>query len=188
MRVPQGGYADRNDMPRMRGMLQEEEEMAIQQRALLNDELSVAIPGGFHVMDGAEEQRVFMENARDRWAIWNTHRHIIISIMWNESNKLVSKFVNTKDLIKRIENKAHKSYKANDYQCGEIYETQLCGEPAHGLCYEYVIQDVGQVSEVLVFKHETCCYTIYYYARKDDAEESRKVFQELLDSLELTEE
>ena len=155
------------------------------QKALLNDELSVGIPFGFHVMDHGEEIRVFKEEAADRWAIWDTSRHIIVSVMWHVSNKFLVKFANTKDLVKRVEKQARKAYHANGYQAGEPYETQVCGEQASAISYEYEMQGVGQVSEVLVFKHGACCYTVYYYARKSAAKKSRKVFQEILDSMEL---
>lgn len=155
------------------------------QTALLNDELSVGIPNGFHVMDREEELRVFADNMADRWAIWDTHRRIIISVMWHVSNRFLVRFASTKDLIQRVEKKARKAYQANGYQAGEPYETQVCGTDAHAIRYEYEMGGVAQVSEVLIFKHEASCYTVYYYARKDAATKSRKVFQQVLDSMEL---
>ena len=155
------------------------------QTALLNDELSVGIPIGFHVMDREEEMRVFQDLTDDRWAIWDTHRHIIISIMWHVSNKFLVRFASTKDLIQRVEKKASKAYRANGYQAGEPYETQVCGTDGHAIRYEYEIGGVAQVSEVHIFKHEASCYTVYYYARKDAERKSRKVFQQVLDSMRL---
>ena len=158
---------------------------AAMQTALLNDELSVGIPNGFHVMDHGEEIRVFQEHTEDRWAIWDTQRRIIISVMWHVSNKFLVRFASTKDLIQRVEKKARKAYAASGYQAGEPYETQVCGTQAHAIRYEYEIGGVAQVSEVLIFKHETSCYTVYYYARKNAERKSRKVFQQVLDSMEL---
>ena len=151
--------------------------------AVINDKMTVTYPKGFHVMDEAERKKVFPVADENRWAIWDTQRHIIIAIQWHKAPALLSKIVDTKSLAKRIEDKARKSYRNNGYQGGELFERTIGGEQAWGVSFEYEISGTKQVAEAYVLKHDGYTYSIYYYAAKDRATASKRILVGVLDSL-----
>lgn len=148
----------------------------------INGKLSISYPESFHVMDEAEQTRVFLEDASNRWGIWDTDQHIIIALMWNTSNGVFAKLSNPKDQVKRAEAKARKTYKANGYRCLGFSETLVADRNAHAVSFEYQIQGVDQVATIVVFQEKATCYFTYFYARKENAEASRKVLDEVLAS------
>ena len=156
----------------------------------LNGELCLSYPDGFHVLDADEMARVFPNDGPNRWGIWDTERHMIVSVQWHESNVLLAGLVSTKDLARRVAAEAGKAYKSNDYEVGELYQTTLCGEEAWGVSFRYEVSGVYQIAYAIVFKHvvETtnCTYTLSFFEREENAEASEQVFRALLDSLRLT--
>ena len=153
----------------------------------LNDALSITYPKGFHVMDEAEEVMVFQQKLPERWAIWDTKRHIIINVQWHRAHGLLLKVADPKDLAKRIGRIARKTYRKLDYRDETLFETEVCGRKAAGIRYAFTIDGVSQVSEAIVFKGASCSYTIYYTAREANDTASHKVFDRILASLSLDE-
>lgn len=153
--------------------------------AVLNGELSVTYPESFHVMDAKEMAGVFLDDASDRWAIWDTDAHVIVAVMWHESGKFVSKLAGVKSLAERVEKHAAKAYKNAGYSCKGYRSFELCGQEACAVDFEYQVQGVQQLASVAVFKHEGCSYTIYSYVRKENAAEAQLLVNTLLDSLKL---
>lgn len=157
--------------------------------ALPNDHLHVAYPESFRVLNAEEASKVLLSNDADRWAIRDDNAHIIIAITWHESRAgLLQKLASTKDLAKRVQRKAHDvARKAEGSTVGELRQSQICGEEAWGFDCAYEVQGARQVSQTWVFKlpkgKASCCYTIYFYAREDSAEASRKVLDEIIASM-----
>ena len=155
-------------------------------RALIHDELSLSYPDGFHEMDRAEMKRLYQDDNPDRWGIWDQERHIIIAVLWHDTNAFLSALASAKDVAKTTEKRLKRGMKSHGYQFGGFYQTELCGQEAHGFRYSYHIGDVVQTAEALVLKRKTTCYTIYYYAREELAPVSRPVFESILQSMKLT--
>lgn len=153
--------------------------------ALINGGLSISYPDGFHVMDDAEQARIFLEEAPNRWGIWDTGRHIIIALMWNTSSGFLAKLSSPKSQAERVEARARKAYKAAGYRCLGFSETQVAGRDAHAVRFEYQVQGVQQVAEVAVFNDKATYYFVYGYLRKENAEVGDAVLDEVLASIRL---
>lgn len=156
--------------------------------ALLNNELAVSYPDGFHVMDEEDLKRVFLDAAPDRWGIWDRERHVIIALQWHESHPaFLRKIVSAKDLAKRAEAATHKAYKQMGYLGGSLFERNLCGEEAWGYRFESVVQGAPQVGEVDVFlrarERGNCAYTAYFQASRENAAAHYALFEEFLASM-----
>lgn len=157
--------------------------------ALLNNQLHVSYPATFEVMNAEEAAKTFMSDVPNRWAIRDDNAHIIVAITWHESRAgLLQKLASTKDLAKRAEHKARSAIRSGGSQSvSELRQSQICGEEAWGFDYAYEVQGVRQVSEVQLFKHAvgkvSCCYTIYYYARQENAQRSHEVLDQIIASL-----
>ena len=154
-------------------------------QTLIHNELSLSWPDGFHEMDRDEMKGLYQDDNPDRWGIWDQERHIIITVFWHDSNAILAALAGPKDVAKSTEKQLKKGLKKHAYQFGGFYQTELCGQGAHGFRYSYQIGDVTQAAEVLVLKRKNTCYTIYYYAREELAAASRPVFEDVLRSMRL---
>ena len=153
-------------------------------QTLVNGELSVAYPDGFRVMDSDELKRVFGDNIIERWAIWDEERHIIFAVAWHRSNAFVVKLASAKELARRIEKAARKSYKATgSYGGGKLFKTTICGQDTWGTSFSYEMQGIAHVGEVLAAKHGACVYNIHAYMRANMQEESRNVLDKMYASM-----
>ena len=153
--------------------------------ALIHNELSLSYPDGFHEMDPEEMKRLYQDDNPDRWGIWDQERHIIVAVLWHDSNAFLAALAGAKDVAKSTEKRLKKGLKNHGYQFGGFYQADLCGRDAWGLRYSYHIGDVVQASEALVLKRKSTCYTIYYYAREELDQISRPVFESILRSIRL---
>ena len=152
---------------------------------VINGELTVSFPDGFHEMDATEQKKVFLGDAPNRWAIWDTQAHIILCITWHVSGKLLSKLASERDVLERTRKQVRKSYKTNPYREYEGFSTQVCGQRACGFAFDHVIEGVSQGAEIIVFKHGTSCYTVSYFSRKENESANHVVFEGILNSMHL---
>ena len=51
---------------------------------IINNEISIGIPDGFHVMSEEELTKVYVTKDPKRWGIWDNDRHVIISVLWQD--------------------------------------------------------------------------------------------------------
>ena len=157
--------------------------------AVLNDHLRVAFPESFRVMSTEETSQALSLKDATCWGIRDDEAHIVLAMTWHESRAgMLQKLASTKDLAKRIQRKSRNSTRrAEQSEVGELERAQICGEEAWGFACAYAVQGVRQVSEAWVFKLPkgamSCCYTIYFFAREDNAPASRKVLDEIIASL-----
>lgn len=155
-------------------------------RALVNGELSVIYPKGFVEMSEAELLLAYQTPNPDRWGIWDKRHHIIVAVLYHVTkSRFLARMVSTRSLAERVERATRKAYRDKGYQSKGFFEMRLCGSEAHGFAYEYEQDGVAQVGEAIVFQHGTCCYTLYYYARQSNREASHRVFEDILDSLDI---
>ncbi|MBQ3404308.1 MAG: hypothetical protein IJG63_02680 [Oscillospiraceae bacterium] len=156
-------------------------------KALINNELSLSYPDGFQLMDREELKNAYLDDNPDRWGIRDGERHGLISVWWHESGQMLSSFARhfggVKSIAKSIEAKLRKGFRRNNYKFGGFFPTQLCGEEAHGLRYEYSVGDIAQYAETIVVQHKNRCYTVYYYARKDGDPSNHRLFEDILSSM-----
>ena len=157
--------------------------------ALINGGLVLTHDDGISVMSKKEALAVFHTFNPSQWAAHDPERRIVIAIEWQAQRiPFLSAFVTTsaKDVAQRVEEQARKSYKLG-YSGGELYTRELCGTESWGFRYEYLVQGVEQVGQVDVvtqqLKKGSCCYTIYFHSRKEDAEENYARHEAMLASM-----
>lgn len=157
--------------------------------AVLNDHLRAAFPESFRVMSTEETSQALSLKDAACWGIRDDGAHIILALTWHESRAgMLQKLASTKDLAKRIQHKARNAARRDKQsKVGELEKAHICGEEAWGLACAYEAQGNRYISEAWVFKLPkgtmSCCYTIYFYAREDNATASRKVLDEVIASL-----
>ena len=154
-------------------------------QALIHSQLSLSYPDGFREMDQEEMKRLYQDDNPDRWGIWDQERHIILTVLWHDSNVFLSALASAKDVAKSTEKQLKRGMKNHCYQFGGFFQTELSGQEAHGFRYSYHIGDIVQTAEALVLKRKNTCYTIYYYTREELDLVSRPVFERILRSIRL---
>lgn len=153
--------------------------------AAINGELSLSYPDSFHVMDADEMTQAFSVASPQMWAIWDTENHMIVSVVWQNSNKLIAGLASTKSLIERVEKSTAKTYRADGYTMDGYFTTSVCGNDAMGFRYSYTRFDVEQAGEVLLFKHGAACYTVYCVERAELAEQTHALFDGIVSSMSI---
>ncbi|MDO4806625.1 MAG: hypothetical protein Q4A07_05190 [Coriobacteriales bacterium] len=147
--------------------------------------LSIELPDGFELMSSDLLQSIYGMEYMQMWGARDEGRHVAVTIIWKDSNALVSKLASQKALAKRVEKALAKAYRHKGYRVGNLFETNVAQRDTHGFAYACQIEGIPHECEVLVFKDGGRCYTLYYYAREECAQKNRSVYESMLASLSL---
>ena len=154
--------------------------------AQLHGGLAATYPDGFCEMDAAQLREAFLDDNPNRWGIRDTDRHIMLSIFWHDSNRLIAGLASVKSLAERTRKLSEKAYAPYGYRFNGAFPAQIAGVEASGFAYEYTLAGVEQFAETIVFKNGKTCYTLYYFTQKELASENRAVLEGILSSLSLS--
>ncbi|MBO7673716.1 MAG: hypothetical protein J6S63_01750 [Atopobiaceae bacterium] len=124
--------------------------------------------------------------------MWGGHdesKHLLLCVMWKDSNKVLTKLVSAKSYVKQVNKtfaKRHRD-KVRDYRCDGFFSRTVTGadKEAHGFRFYYVIDGVPQSGEVLAFMRGARCYTLCYYTRTETQDQNRPTYEAFVDSLEV---
>lgn len=150
---------------------------------IINGELSISLPAGFDKMSSDDFRRSFGEVVDSPCGFWDKERHVIFVITWNRSNKFVRRLTTTKTIAKQAEKRLAKANKHQDFHSDGLFAVQVAGEKAHGVRYDYTAGTIPHNAETIVFFHDACCYTLYYYTREEGARENQAIHDTVLSSL-----
>lgn len=153
------------------------------QAAFLHNELHLEYPEVFHVMSEEEQLKAYVDNNPNRWCIRDSERHIMISVFWHDSNKLLVKLTSAKSLAKRAESHSKRAYKKYGYALLGFFSREVAGTETEGFQYEYTLNGKELVGKTIVLKHGSTCYMLYWYAPKSEEGPSAELFDEFLSSL-----
>ena len=70
---------------------------------IINNELEISWPEGFHRMNEAELRKAFKDNNPNRWGIMDEERHMMITVLWNRTNMLSAMTVGPKTVAYSVE-------------------------------------------------------------------------------------
>lgn len=149
---------------------------------LLNNELNLTYPDGFHEM-GKEElsRQTFYDTAPD-WSISDPDRHMVIAISWKRTNGLLAKLLNTKDMAVKMEAKIKVPMQQYGYRLEGFVAREPGGRRGDGYRYVYEVQDTGMSGESIYLKNGNTFYYIHSYYRTSLKEDSLAVLDGIFDS------
>lgn len=150
---------------------------------IINNELEISWPEGFHRMSERELRKAFKDNNPNRWGIMDEQRHMMITVLWNRTNMLSAMTVGPKTVAYSVEHKIKTSFDKSSYHFKSYFPKKVSGRNAYGFRYEYMMDNVVQLGEVLVTQNVNCYYTIYTYALKVNKQDARKVIDSIFKSL-----
>lgn len=150
---------------------------------LINDELALTYPEGFRLMERGELEHAFALEYPDMWGIRDEERHMLISLIWKETNGVLRKLVSTKTLVKDYEKRIARTFRHGNYRREEFFETEVAGLAAQGARFSYHHLGVDQLGELVMFRREGCTYSLYYYTRPELARANRAAYESILASI-----
>ena len=150
--------------------------------ALLNNELNISYPDGFHVMDQSELSAYNFYAAAPGWCINDPDRHIMVSVAWKQIPGLFAKMLKTKEVAKSMEGQMAQAMKAYDYRMDEFVSRTPGGKEAEGFCYQYKVQETEMSGMSFSIKNKNTFYYIHMYYRSALKDQSLPVLEEILNS------
>ena len=150
---------------------------------IINKELNICYPEDFNVLNEEELMEVYMNKDTNRWAARNTDRHVMIAVLWESSGLLQKAFADLKAVARKNEQLMSKGLRAYEYKCNGFISEEVCGQTAHGYCYEYVNKGISQHARTLLFRTRANIYGITCYTRGPMNEETAALFSEVLASI-----
>ena len=149
--------------------------------------LAVVAPEGFAVV-AHDELESLMGFKYDRmWGMRDAGRHMVLSVTWKDSGKLVTRLSSEKSLAKRANETSAKRYRKRGYRFGGYFARTVAGASAQaqGLRFSYEVEGIAHEGESLVFKRGARCYVLSYNTRSALATENRPVYEAILESLDV---
>ena len=155
-------------------------------KTLINNELYLSYPDGFHEMDASELKATFLDDNPNRWGIKDENRHMLITVLWNKTNMLSAIMVGPQAVAYSAERKLSASLNKSNYKSGAIEQVKLGGRNCYRFAYKYFLENVEQIGEVLVMQNVNHYYTLYTYALKKNEKAARVVIDAVVNSLKFT--
>lgn len=150
--------------------------------ALLNNELNLSYPDGFHVMSREELSGFNYYSEAPGWCINDADRHIMISVSWKKIPGIFARMLKIKDVAKSMEGQMAQVMKAYDYRLDDFISRSPGGKEAEGFRYQYKVQDNDMTGMSFGVKNKNTFYYIHIYYRSALKEESVPVIEEILKS------
>ena len=145
---------------------------------IVNEELTMNIPGGFHIMT-EEEMAQLKYFDKPMWLITDPDRHMIFTVSWRKSG-LAALLLKPKDIIKKMEPQLGKAMKPYDYGFQSSLQADMGGQPAEGFLYAYNSKGIDMCGAAFSVKKGKTFYYIYCYMREELLGESRPVLEEIM--------
>ena len=147
---------------------------------IINQEISIGVPDGFHIMSAEELTKVYVTSDPKRWGIWDQDRHVIITVLWQDLNALTAMLADIDAAAVRNEQMTKKGYEGHGYALEGFRDAQISGHHARGYSFTYDIQDVHQHVATLLFKAGKRIYSINCIGRNENCEADQKLFEDVL--------
>lgn len=155
-------------------------------KAMVNDSLEISQPEGFRVMNHEELRRAYGLDYDCMWGMRDENRHVILSVFWKVSNRLISMLGSAKLVAEQSEKNLRRRYKKVGYHSDGLFEVEVAGLGGWGFRYGYSPEGSAvQSCETVVIKNGTCCYTIMYHTRAERAQANRALYEEILASVRM---
>ena len=155
------------------------------EKVRVSDELFIGCPEGFHVMSEEELKGMNFMAEGPGIAMKDPDRHILVSVGVQKMNGFSALMLNQKELVKNMEKRIEQAQKPYGYHGAEFLTRQAGPDKADGVGYEYTAQDVGMYSESFAVKKGKNVTYYHLYARSANKEESLKIWEEILGSVEV---
>ena len=149
---------------------------------ILNNELLLKYPEGFHVM--SEEERSKMNMLEEgKWAgLFDPDKHILVTVGWKQTG-IASMILSGLDLANNMEKHIRRAMMSFGYRLEGFKECQIADTKVHGFGYEYVSHEIPMYAESYAMKKGKVIYYFHFYARTAMKSESIAIWRDMLSSI-----
>ncbi len=147
---------------------------------LLNNELDLSFPVGFHHMNGEEKSKMEFMAAGSGECFFNPEKQMVVSVGWQELTGFAPLTLKTGDAEKMMERVIRDAMAPFQYRFDEPLEKQLAGRAAEGFRYRYEAQGIGMSGETYVVKNKKTLYDLHFYYRTELSKESEAAVDGIL--------
>ena len=155
----------------------------MEEKILVNNEVYMTVPEGFHVMIEEELRQLFGDADPARWGLWDKERHIMVILDWKEYSPLTLKLTNVKKIATQNERIMEKGYKNNTFRLEGFFSAQVDGHEAEGYRYTYQVQGIGQKAESLLMIQKHTVYRLSFIGRTENEAADEPLYEELRSGL-----
>ena len=150
---------------------------------ILNNELELTVPEGFHEMDAAERAKLTFAGGEPGLCITDPDRHMIVTVGWRPLGTFAAMLVDAKSAAKTSEKQIGKLMKEYGYRTLGFSGRDLGGMTGEGFRFSYDVQDIGMLGESIFVKNGKTLYGFNLYCRRALEKENAPVLKELLSSV-----
>ena len=148
---------------------------------VLNQELKIVIPDGFHEMSETERGNLNLYKESPDWSITDPDRHILLSVSWKKQ-ALAAMLLSAREIAVKMEKSLRKPMEPYGYRLEGFLKESFDGTAAEGFRYSYTAQGIGMTGESFSVKKGKTLYYIHCYLRSELLEESLPVLKEIFAS------
>ena len=149
---------------------------------VLNEELELTYPEGFHVMDEKEMSELHFLEEGAGLCLSDPQRHIILTVGWKNAG-LAGMMLNAKDAAKKAESAVAGAMKPFGIRSYGLEEGTVGGKKSYSFRYEYTAKETGMTGVTHTVKSGNTFYYFNYYGRTELNGESLPVLEEILGSV-----
>ena len=147
---------------------------------LINNELIVPCPEGFHVMNEEERSGLPFGDSGPCESLSAPDRHIIMTIGWKRLTGLFSGRQTEERLAVKAESVYGKLMRKYDYHMEGFLTREACGRTIPGYDFSYQASGTEMYGETLVLKIEKTVYYVNFYTRLEWKEENLRLLDEMM--------
>ncbi len=150
---------------------------------IINGQLKITLPDGFHVFDEEELKKFFIDDHPQKWAAQDKNAHVLVAVYWRKLNFLANLLADERSVLKGAQAKIKKGLAAAGYKRGEIYDDVVCGKKACSCDYSYAMEGILHFAKSTVVKHKDGCFVVYYFTHADKKAENESLREKIAGSL-----
>lgn len=147
---------------------------------IINKEMHLTCPEGFHVMTEEELDKLNFIAKGDCEVLSDPERRIMISVGWRSAKGISSLLLRPNDIIRNEAKTVAQANKNLNFRMGDYTESVVGGENANGFRYGYTTDEIDMAVETLVLKHNKKFYYIHFYSREDMMDENKPLWEKVL--------
>ncbi len=151
---------------------------------MINNEIRIALPAEFHLMDPEEKSRIYaMSAVAPEWCVHDPERHMIFSASWKRMNSILAMMACSMDGAKGLEKRMRIALRDRDYRFGEYISMKLGEKKAFGFTFRCRGKDGELLNRTMMVRDGGCIYYLTSQVRSDRENESKAVMDEIWRSL-----
>ena len=151
---------------------------------MINDEIRIALPEEFHLMDPEEKKRIYaMSAVTPEWSVHDAERHMLFSASWKRMNIILAAMACSMDGAKGLEKRMRIALRDRNYRFGEYVKDELGEKKAYGFTFRYQGQEGELLNRTIMVRNGGCIYYLTSQIRAEREIELKAIIDGIWRSL-----